>query len=228
MKTLTERIRTFIQVLKPMSWKARVDHIFTYYKWIFVAFFCLLVAISIGVNAIVRHLNPPLYRGAAVGVQLTEQATDYLTQHLQEKLDSKDTQREAILRQISFLALDDPQAASTNQAAYYQLTALIAGQELEYAIMDENAWSLLKDGYFFADLQALLPPEELTRLQPYLQWVPEKETGKEAAIAIDISHLDFVKKHIKSPGSIYLAFPGNTENNHFTQAFIQHLWQFVN
>ena len=227
MKTPKESFRAFIEVLKPMNWKDRLDHIFTYYKWIFVALLCLVVAVSIGVNAISRHLNPPLYRGAVVGVQLTDQADDYLTRQLQEKLGGAYTRQNAVLRHFPFLALDDPQAASTNQATYYQLTALVVGQELEYVIMDENAWSLLKDGHFFTDLQTLLPQEELTRLQPDLQWVLDAEAEKETALGIDITDSGFAKKHLKDQGPIYLAFSGNTKNTGYTQAFLQHLWAYT-
>lgn len=227
MKQLKERFREVLQVLKPMSWRARIEHIFTYYKWIFVAIIGVAVLISIGVNALSRYLNPPIYRGAAVGVTLTQQAEDCLTQQLRVYLDGADTRREAVLRQVPFYALDDPKAASTNQAAYYQLSALVAGQELEYVIMDENAWSLLKDGYFFEDLENLLPQETISRLQPYIQWAQDKESGQTLALGIDISHLDFVKENILSDGPVYLAFPGNTDNSHLTNSFIDYLIQYT-
>lgn len=220
---MKERFRAVIQTLKSMSWKERIVHIFTYYKWIFVAFLCLIIVISISINAISRYLNPPLYRGAVVGALYTEQTEAYLTTQLQEALDGKDTDREAVLRQISFLPLDDPNGVSTNQAAYYQLTTLVSGQELEYVIMDEHAWSLLKDGYFFADLEALLDAEALAQLKPLLQWVSDTETGKENALAIDITDSDFAKTYLRSQGKLYLAFPGNTDNLSYTRPFLQYL-----
>lgn len=228
MRKLKERFREVLLVLKPMSWKARMEHIFTYYKWIFVAILCLAIVISIGANALCRHLNPPIYRGAVVGVALTPAAEDCLTMQLQTHLRGAENRREAVLRQIPFYALDDPKAASTNQAAYYQLSALVAGQELEYMIMDENAWSLLKDGYFFEDLQKLLPQETLSQLKPYLQQVRDKETGQSVSLGIDISHLDFAKAHIPLDGPIFLAFPGNTDNSHLTKDFIDYLLQYTN
>ncbi len=228
MRQLKERFHEVLLVLKPMSWKSRMEHIFTYYKWIFVAILSLAVVISIGVNALSRHLNPPIYRGAAVGVQLTSAAEDSLTEQLQIHLGGTASRREAVLRQVPFYALDDPKAASTNQAAYYQLSALVTGQELEYVIMDENAWSLLKDGYFFADLQKLLPQEAFLQIKPYVQWVQDEDTGISVPLGIDISHSNFAKAHIPLDGPIFLAFPGNTDNNHLTKDFIDYLLQYTN
>lgn len=228
MKTLKKRFLDFLQVLKPMSWKQRIDHIFTYYKSIFLVAACLLIAISIGVNAINRNLNPPLYRGALIGVNMPEPAKTYLTDELQLFLDGANSKRDVILREIEFMDIMDDQSMSTNQAAYYQITTLVSGKELEYALMDKHAWGLLKDGFFFTDLQTLLPQDIFTQLAPYIQWATNTETGVSVALAIDVSHLPLIKENTSGDTPVYLAFPGNTENNHFTQAFIQHLWQFTN
>ena len=88
---------------------------------------------------------------------------------------------------------------------------------------NEHAWSLLKDGYFFADLETLLDAEELAQLKPLLQWVSDTETGKENALAIDITDSDFAKTYLRSQGKLYLAFPGNTDNLSYTRPFLQYL-----
>ena len=222
------KLKDFWGVLKPMRWKQRIDHIFTYYKSIFVAIFCLLVVISIGVNACRRNANPPLYRGALIGFNLPDRAKNYLTDDLQTVLDGADSKRPVILREFAFRDIEDPQSIKVNQTSYYQITTLISGQELEYALLDEHSWELLKDGFFFADLQTLLPQSQIARLAPYLQYVKDPETGESVALGIDISHLPFIKQNTLGDTPVYLAFPGNTQNNDFHAQFIAHLEQWNN
>ncbi len=228
MKSLKTRFQNFLQVLKPMSWEQRIDHIFTYYKFVFVGLLCLLVVISIGVNAISRSKNPPLYRGALIGLNMTDPAKAYLTDDLQVFLDGADSKRTVVLREIGFMDIMDPQSMEVNQAAYYQITALISGQELEYCLMDEHAWDLLKDGTFFADLQTLLPQDIFTQLEPYIQWVQDPKTGTSVALGIDISHLPLIAENTLGDTPVYLAFPGNTENSALNDRFIAHLCQWNN
>ena len=42
-------------------------------------------------------------------------------------------------------------------------------------------------------------------------------------VAIDISDVPFVKKHIVSPDKVYIAFPGNTGRTERNAAFVEYL-----
>ena len=159
MLNIKSRFQNFVNTLKPMSWKQRLDHLITYYKPVLIGVCILVILISIGANAVKRSMYPPLCRGAVVGVTATDSLRTYLSDDLQVFLDGPDSKRQTVLKEIPFMDITLPDSMATNQTAYYQLTALVSGQELDYALLDTHAWDLFKDGYFFADIRTVLPQD---------------------------------------------------------------------
>ena len=225
MQKIKNSFQHFLQVLKPMSWKERLDHIFTYYKPALVGILAFVVLISIGVNAMQRKMNPPLYRGALVGVSINTSGNTFLTEELKTYLGASESKRTVVLRNISIADKDNPQASVDEQNAYYQLSTLIGGQELEYALLDQDAWKILGSVIFFADLREILPQEQLQQFENQLQWVEDNQIGANVPIGIDVTDLPGIKEIATENTRIYLAFPGNTENTSFNTEFLKYISQ---
>lgn len=208
-----------------MSWRERIDHIFTYYKPAMVGILAFLVVISLGVNAIQQKLNPPLYSGVLIGLSTNETTRSYLTEELKDYFAAPQSKRAVVLKEIPIANKEDPQSSIDNQNAYTQLAALVSGKDLEYALMDEDAWALLKAGYFFADLREFLSPEQIQQFSSQMQWVEDRDTGASVPLGLEVSSLPGIQRIVSENTRVYLAFPANTENIPLNAEFLKYLSQ---
>ena len=212
--------------LKPMTFKQKLDHIWTYYKEILLIAAALLVALVFVINGLVKNSKDVLIHGAMVNISIEQEGYNYLSTDYFEKLGGDENKEEVQLEYIYFGDLEDPQ---NSEYSYYSSMALIAQVEnkmLDYMILDKYAmeYYIIQDIYL--DLREFFTEEELAQMSDYLIYAQYEGTQLEDRwpIAVDISWMDFVQDNVTSDGGVYFALSGSTQR----MQQCRDLWEYMN
>lgn len=222
-----KKIKSFFRQLKsdlaPMSWKERLDHLWTYYKGALLWVIFGIAVITIGVNAIIQSQEQLLFAGATVNVELSEEGYAYMTDGLKTHLGGTKKNQTVTLTDT---ILDNPETAEDLEYLYNRsmwMAGMVIYENLDYALMDQIGMEFFIRQGVFGDLRNILSREQYALMEPYVIWSEATEETPSYPIAIDISHMPFAKACNEGKGKLYIAFPGNTERTGKTPAFLEHV-----
>jgi len=189
-KKLTERWKELLAKLKPMTWKQRIDFIWTYYKDI-VFVVCVLAIIPIVLLTSFIGQKETLFGGMVVNMDMRQNGVTYLTDDLFEMLGGDSKEEYVNLQANAF----DPYSSDT-AANYNQAMAAIGYVEagiLDYMIADEPAmeWYILQEIYM--DLSLVFTAEELAEFGERVIYAQPDDGKPKFPVAIDISQTVFAK-----------------------------------
>lgn len=193
--------------MKPMNWKERLDHLWTYYHdYLWVAAVAVILIAAIISSTINLLTDNTQVRGVMVNISIEQQGMNYLKGEYAKALDvDKD---EVQLSYIEWGTVADLLADDQNYTAAMSVTSEVAAEMLDYMILDEEAMIYYRDQGVYGDMTDMFSPEELAQMdESRLQRVEEETSGEEWLIAIDISDTAYVKDN--SEGKVYFAIAGN-------------------
>ena len=212
--------------MKDMTFKEKIAHLWDYYKW-FAIVAVVLIAATISVVISVKENSKELaFGGAVVNLTVTEEGNAYLKEGWFEKLGGDPKTQKIELDTLYVANLDMPTTdVQYSMAGITKLTTMIAGCDIDYVMADAYSVHYLCSSGSFSPLDQVLPQELLAQFEGKL--VELDDEGEKSLIAIDISDLAFVKKHVDSNDKVYIAFPGNTPRTAETVAFLQYLMNWT-
>ncbi len=219
--------RKLLNDLKPMTFRQKVDHLWTYYKeYLWVAVFVLLM-LSGSVVMLTSQAKEVLVCGMTVNVAMDNHGIDYLTQDYLAQLGGEEGKQSAELYYSNFSSLEDPTSSEDNYSAMTVLVARVSGGMLDYMILDKFAMEfyIIQDVYM--DLREFFTPEELEALGDRVITARQEDETEAWAVAVDITDLPFVKDTItlKRPGDrVYFALSGNTQR----PEMCRDVWEYIN
>lgn len=187
--------------LGPMTWRQRLDHLWTYYKWVlavlaFVAFFLVTI-----ITALINANTEILISGISINTPLTEEGVICLSDGYFERLEGKRGQDVQFMQEV----LDRENQALGLEAGYsavVKVSGLTSTKSLDYLILDEKALEYYGEGDLFLDLRQIFSKEELAQLNSLsLGGIPR---------LIDLTGTWFADTHITEGGPYYLAFAYTT------------------
>ena len=203
-----------INDLKPMTWKKRIDHLWTYYKAaLFVAAIVVLV-VSFLVTVITNQSKEVIVGGMVVNVSMEQEGMNYLSQDYKAELAPDDKNKLVTLEYTTFQDPSDPQFGEQSYYASMLLTARVSGAMLDYMILDKYAMEYYITQEVYLDLREVFTEEELAELtaQGKVIYAMQEENTERWPIAIVISDLDYVKDNVTSEGDVYFALSGNVRS----------------
>ena len=217
--TVTEQIKKLKGELAAMSWKQRIDHLWTYYKWVLGVLIGIIMIISIVITAISAKQIDVLFGGMTANLDLSDDAQIYLSEGLEELLVTKDKQK-VQLDMTGFGDLLDPEMAEYNYNSALQVIALVSARELDYVMMDQPALSFFVTQDIFADLNEVLTPQQLEKFEGRIVYAEPPE-GERYPIALDLRDTAFAAD--SQLEEAYIGFPGNTERAYTASQFLDYL-----
>lgn len=201
------------QDLKTMSFREKLDHIWTYYKeYMFVAvMLCLILAMVV---ASIANRDIQYYScGVMSNVELSIEGHSYLTDVFYEQVLGNPKGKTYL--STSTLPQEEYTIGDTDESyqAYMRVIAQVEGKDLDYMLMDEYSFGFYVGDRIYMDLSQLLDPEELARLYEQDMIVHVREENEETGtpMGIDISGLPFGQDCLTTQGKTYLVFIRNTE-----------------
>lgn len=224
---LSIALREFIATLRPMSWRDRIDHIWTYYKEIILigAVVIILVASILG-NALKPRLEVRM-SGYLANITLSENGSAYLKEDYLSHLGGSADSQTVILNSTVF----GGEGYLTNMEANYNAALApvlqVTAQEVDYMLLDEVALEFYLNKAFFMDLRQLLNEEELKQLElTYYQPmdIDEKPVGESYPVAVDITGTAFAQGCAKDAKKVYFVAVANGPN----KDDIRNFWEYLN
>lgn len=212
----------FKEATKGMTFREKIEHFLTYYKWVLVVLAAVIAIISIVVTGIVNSRIETLYSGMLVNTFITEEGNAYLSEDLFSHLGGIEKKQQVNVEETY---LQDMSSASNVEDKYMsamKVTVMVAAQELDYIMMNETAYDYYENETVFPPLTEVLPAELLEQLQDNIVYYTDPD-GTAYPMAIDITDCAFVQDCINADGRIYLAFCGNTGRTERNSVFVEYL-----
>lgn len=178
-KHVMPSFRELMEDMKPMTFREKVDHLWTYYK---EYLFLVVVAVALAVGMVTMIINKNqeiLVMGVLANSSISVEGKAYLEQDYFEKIGGKKGQQ-VVLYTTNFQSMEDPTSAEDNYNAAQMLTGQVSAGRLEYAIVDELAMSFYVTQAVFLDLRELFTEEELAQLaqQDLLMYATEGDVDE--------------------------------------------------
>lgn len=205
-----------------MTFTKKLDHLWTYYKWVLVIAVIAVIVICTVVSSIRNKQIKTLYSGMLINMEVSEEGGAYLTDQWQDVL-GEDSQKQKVDLTTTFF--QDPSTSLSLEleaGSIIQVTALVAAKELDYMILDDVGFAYYKDRTIFAPLEEMFSAEQLEQMKDRLQYHEDEENGR-YPIAIDISDSQFATDCLAGSENVYIAFPGNTGRTEQNYGFLEYL-----
>ena len=209
--------------LKPMSWKQRIDHIWTYYKE-YIGVFSLLIFVTVGlISSMISAQREQVITGIMVNITMTQEGFNYLSTDYAEYLDiGKD--KDVKLEYTSFGDLE----TSTSEQDYYaslSVVAEVSAKKLDYMILDKLAMVFYTGQEVYMDLSKVFTEEELAEFaeKELLIYCVEEGDQESWPAAIKINDLAYVQDTVTSEGDVYFALSGSSEK--YEQ--LRNVWEYM-
>lgn len=199
------------QDLKPMTFRQKVDHLWTYYKvFIFIILFLCSPLFLLG-TFLNRQGQEVLVSGMMVNLQVDPKLMTYMTTDYALDLGATSEKQIAELDYANFGDLFDSQNAEGNYNQMMMLVARVSAGTLDYMLLDQKAMEHYIAQQVYLDLREFFTPQELEALNAEGKVIYARQEDQEDkwAVAVDISDTAFVKDNVNSEGPVYFALSGN-------------------
>lgn len=178
------------ETMSGMTFAKKLDHLWTYYKWVLVIAVIAVIVICTVFSSIRNKQIKTLYSGMLINVEVSEEGRAYLTDQWQAVL-GEDSRKQKVDLTTTFF--QDPSASLSlelDAGSIIQVTALVAAKELDYMMLDDVGFDYYKDRSIFAPLEEIFSAEQLNQIEDRLKYHTSEENGR-YPIAIDISDSQF-------------------------------------
>lgn len=195
--------------LKQMTFKEKLDHLWTYYKGYVLGAVVVVILISMVVSAYSNASKKIRVSGMLANVSMTQEGYNYLTKDYFKKLGLEEGKELVELQSADFTSLADPTSGEDNYYASQKLILQVASGDMDYAIVDELALDFYVHQDVFSDLRDVFPEDMMEELAEkdmifYMLSVPDDtdldnleidpETADRIPIAIKMEGLPFTQE----------------------------------
>lgn len=167
--------------LKKMTFKEKVDHLWTYYKMYLLGVLFIGLVVAIGITGIINSQRKVEVCGILVNGRIEQRGYNYLTKAYAKALGKPEYAVE--LQSSDFQSLEDPTSTEDNLVSAQRLILLVTSGELDYAIMDDLGLRFYLNQDVFADLDDVFPAEMLEELAEKDMLVYYKAVEEDMTIA---------------------------------------------
>lgn len=212
------------ETFRNLDRKEKMTYIWDFYRW-HILCLCLAVVLIIALASTLSNLEEePVFRGSLTNLTITQEGENYLTAELLAAfgMDAETEHIEFLHRTLE----NDVMKAEQYQAENSAVVALVMSKMVDLFIMDQESYDAYSTWNIFADVHRVLNAEQLAQVPDAMLKYIEDEDGNVYPVAIDISQTPFARDCLSGGGSVYLAFPGNTERNQMVSTFFDHLYSW--
>lgn len=220
---LKQSFTKFIATLKPMTFRQRIDYIFTYYK---EHMLLALIALIILVGVVVSLFNAQIeiiFSGTIANLDLTKDGAAYLREDLFDYFGGKPGQEVRLSASYFDELFSSVDSFDYNYNAAMGVVAMVGAQSLDYMIMDEVALKFFLSQDIFMDLREFFTEEELAELESRLVYF-ELDDGSRYPVAVHIEDTAYAKDCIDVKDAVFFAFIANAPHMDACHEF----WDYLN
>ncbi len=218
---LKEEVRVERQKMKEMSFQDKLWYIWEYYKFHIGGVFLVILLVSVVVTSVRNaSIHPGLYCIIVNNRSAQELDVSPLEKDFYEYMGFG--QKEPVYVESMYISYGDS-ATELSYASMAKISALVASQELDILMGDEeniNQYASL-DG--LADLKELLPADVLSAVDGCLFYAPDG-AGQPVAAAVDISGTPMAAAMHLSDEAAHLSIFSNSPHTDNAVALIRYIF----
>ena len=220
---VTPSFQELKNILKPMSWKDRVEYLWTYYKIVLVGLVGVAMLISIVATSIQNMQIQTLYSGILVSVQMEAEQKESVIQDLTALFEGDGNKKVVALAEVTYIPGGDTANLEMNNAAAMKITLLVAADSLDYILVDGDTYKELIQFSSYQDLRNVLSAEQQEMWKDHFLWKEAYEDTPSYPMALDITHTEFAKTAAPYEKELYLVFVGNPDHLDRDRAFVDYI-----
>ena len=211
--------------MKPMTFKQKADHIWTYYKdYILVSLPFLLIIVGLIASSI-SNATEKVVTGIMVNITIDQEGFNYLSTDYEEYLQLEKGQ--AV--KLEYTNFEDLTTSTDTENNYYAAMGVIgevSAKTLDYMILDGMSMQFYSTQEVYGDLRTIFTADELAYFEEnnLLVYCLEEGQTEQWPAAVKIDDLPFVKKYIRSDDSVFFALSGSSERLEACRA----IWEYLN
>ena len=196
--------------LKPMTWRQRIDHLWTYYKEALIGVAILAITFSVMFTIMTSQAEETIVGGIAVNVTMHPDGLLYMTDDYKAEIAPDDKDKLVKLEFTQVGDLMDVENGENNMYSAMILTARVSGAMLDYMILDKFAMEYYITQEVYLNLAEFFTEEELAELDAQGKVVYAMQEGETVRwpIAVEVSDIPFFKEYVTSEDGIYFALSG--------------------
>ena len=208
--TLKERLKKLIETLKPMTPKQRLDHLWTYYKFVLLIVAIIAALISIVYTSVTNLNREVLISGVLVNADVDSDGHMFLSDGYFEKLGGVEGDQEVQLTTTVYMDITETNQIDYVYNAAMKVIAMTSTKELDYLLMDKRGMEFYMGQDIFMDLNEMFTQEELAQWKDDLIYMTYEETGETIPVAINVQNTGFAENYLVSEDAHFIAFAANT------------------
>lgn len=211
--------------MEGMSTLDKIDHFFTYYKEILlVVAVALTVVFGLVFSLISGMVTSTEFHGIFSNQTISDIGNRYITKEFHEYLGFNKNQKVT----VGAHEYDGTITQEQVQSSWSQMMAVLAKVEaktLDYMFMTEETFELFVSEDFYMDLREIFSDEELEAFgQENIRYATWGDVDEMYPIAINVTNMPFVQKHIYSGEDVWFSFVANTKRPETCRVF----WDYLN
>jgi len=212
--------------MKDMTFGEKLGHLWEYYKWVAIVGVILIVATVSVVLSVIQNTKELVYGGVVINLEVTEEGNAYLKEGWFEAQGADEKKQRIELDTVYISNLGSGTYSEISAASVTKLTTMVDMGEVDYVLTEVDAIGYLSDKGLFSALDTMFTPEQLAQFEGKMFQYADGD--EQYWIAVDITELPFVKKHISlsydgEENRVCIAFPGNTGRTEKNIAFLEYL-----
>lgn len=208
--TLKQRWEKLKNDMKPMTFRQKVDHLWTYYYWVLIVLAIVVMLVCIVTSSVKNLRTEVLLSGVLVNADVSLEGHDVLERYYFEKLGGIADKQEIQLTDVIF---EDPNTTQNIEYTYnatMKVVAMMSAKSVDYMIMDKLSLKYYLGQDMFIDLNELFSEAELEKWKDDLIYLTYEDDGITVPVAINIRNTEFGKKYLSTEEDHYIAFAANT------------------
>lgn len=217
------KLRRLKTDLAAMSYKDKLIHIWTYYKWIIPVMLVIIILFSVVITGITNKSNVKVIGGIAVNVNLSDEGERYLKEDYKEYLGLKSKKQQVVFTETIIQNTTDATDYMSNYYAMMSVIALCSNQEVDYMILNDTGVSIMAEQGAFMDLRNIFTQDELNTMQDLITYVEDEETKEKIPALLNITDTPFMKAHITKSQNVFFGFITNSPRLEEAKALYEYL-----
>lgn len=219
------------EAMAPMTWRQRIDYLWTYYKTSTLIGMVFLVIVGYMVYGRLAAKDV-LLGGIHANLELSDAGYSHIEKDFFQLQNGNAGKEEVTILSMNLTPLKDDEYYEMN---YYHLQAAVTrfgSQKVDYILSDKVALEIFMPQEMCLDLREFFTEAELTQMEDRLIYLvaskddDDPELEERYPVAVDVSGLPFFEKYTENKGAIYFSVAANSPNREAVRAFWEYLCAF--
>ena len=223
--TFFQRLKKLKVDLRDMTWREKIDHVWSYYK-VTILLTALLLIVVIGVGTtVLKPEKEQLMGGVCVNTYLSQEGESYVVGGYFDRLQGDPKKQET---QLYFRSFGDFSVSVQDYDAFQGIIAMMSGEKVDYLLMNESSLMPFIGYESLMDLREIFTAEELEQFGTKIRYAQNTDndgnpTGEMYPVAVEITDIPFIQDCQTYNQKTFLGFSVNSPNKQNLRDFWQYL-----